>query len=178
MPTTANSGSRSRMLDHDKALPCGSASTSSTRPPATASVAATLTATVVLPTPPLRLSTPMIIAPQHACRSGTRSAALAGRRPDGGYRNDVGVRSVSIGLDQADPVSPPHVFDTPAVDAIPQALLDPTARSSTSPPDDDKDAQPYDSPSRLRFRRSNERARHAVRSVVEFPFRLSESTHT
>src|SRR5215470_2350589 len=61
MPITANNGSRSRMLDHDKTLACGSASTSSTRPPAAASVAATLMATVVLPTPPFRLSTPMII---------------------------------------------------------------------------------------------------------------------
>src|SRR5262245_20636537 len=101
MPTTAKSGSRSRMLDHDKALPCGSASTSSTRPPATASVAATLTATVVLPTPPLRLSTPMIIALNAPIGAGTSI---------GGYRNEVRVRSVSIRFDQADSVSPAAGF--------------------------------------------------------------------
>src|SRR5689334_7324961 len=61
MAMTANNGSRSRRLDHDKALAWGSASTNSTRTPATASVAATLMAIVVLPTPPLRLRTPMII---------------------------------------------------------------------------------------------------------------------
>jgi len=61
MPTTAKSGSRSRTLDHDKALACGSASTSSTRPPAAASVAATLMADGGLANAALRLSTPMII---------------------------------------------------------------------------------------------------------------------
>src|SRR5579871_4222773 len=61
MPTTEKGGSASRVLDHASALPCGSASMRRTRDPSAAKQAARLTATVVLPTPPFWLRTPMIM---------------------------------------------------------------------------------------------------------------------
>jgi hypothetical protein len=61
MPMTGNSGGRSRALDHASALACGSASTTSTRHPEDAKCAARLRLSVVFPTPPFWLSTPMIM---------------------------------------------------------------------------------------------------------------------
>jgi hypothetical protein len=64
MPMTGKRGFVSRAADQAIALPCGSTSTSSARlPAAMANTAAMLTATVVLPTPPFWLTTPMIIGP-------------------------------------------------------------------------------------------------------------------
>src|SRR5258706_13766025 len=60
MPATGNSGAGSRAADQASALPCGSASTSSTRLPAVAKTAARLTAMLVLPTPPFWLHRPTI----------------------------------------------------------------------------------------------------------------------
>src|SRR4051794_24601115 len=61
IPTTENSGGASRAPDHARALPCGSASTKSTRLPRMASVAAMLIEMVVFPTPPFWDITPRII---------------------------------------------------------------------------------------------------------------------
>src|SRR5579875_3146161 len=114
----ASRGAMAARSDHSRALPDGSAPTSSTRFPACAKTCASQTADVVLPVPGFRLARAMLspvikVLSQRRPRSGSRSSPI-GRRGQY-YRNycikrDDGARAAPAGRDGGPAARHPRPF--------------------------------------------------------------------